>query len=119
MSTYDDDAFWDALAPLMFAPEKLQHAAADAASIARLIGLPAQARVLDHCCGAGAHAIELARRGYVVTGVDRTHAYLARARKAAQDAGVDVEWVEADVRSFTREASFDAAINLSTSFGCF
>ena len=38
--------------------------------IARELGLPAGARILDVGCGTGRHAVELARRGYRVTGVD-------------------------------------------------
>lgn len=41
-------------------------------------------RVLDIGCGTGRHAIELARRGYPVTGIDLSANQLARAREKAR-----------------------------------
>jgi 2-polyprenyl-3-methyl-5-hydroxy-6-metoxy-1,4-benzoquinol methylase len=45
--------------------------------------IPDNASVLDLCCGPGHHSLELARRGFRVTGVDRTRAYLDAARRAS------------------------------------
>jgi SAM-dependent methyltransferase len=63
--------------------------------------------------------LELARRGFRVTGVDRTAAYLEQARRQAEAEGLTVEWVQADMREFCRPDAFDAAINLYTAFGYF
>jgi SAM-dependent methyltransferase len=114
MATYDRDDFWEAFAPSLFEPSRLQRAAEEAGALVRLLQIAPPARVLDLCSGPGAHAIELARRGFTVTGVDRTRAYLERARAA----GARVEWVEADMREFRREGAFEAALNIDTSFGC-
>ncbi|NIV31492.1 MAG: methyltransferase domain-containing protein, partial [Anaerolineae bacterium] len=54
-----------------------------------------------------------------MTGVDRTAAYLQKARDAAGVEGLAVEWIEADAREFLRPAAFDLAINMYTSFGYF
>jgi SAM-dependent methyltransferase len=54
------------------------------------------ARVLDAGCGAGRIAIELARRGYDVVGVDLDPSMLAIAREQAPD----IEWIESDLTSF-------------------
>jgi SAM-dependent methyltransferase len=116
---HEDDAFWEALAPAFAAPERTRMAATDVAAFVSLLGLQAGARVLDLAAGAGAHAVELARRGFVVTGVDRTRAFLDRARASGQAAQVQVEWIEADMRGFAREGEFDAVVNLYTSFGFF
>jgi len=89
------------------------------AALTALLGLPSGARVLDLAAGTGGHAVELARRGLRVTGVDRTKSFLDRAEKAASEAAVQVEWVEADMREFVREGGFDAILNLYTSFGFF
>lgn len=47
-------------------------------------------RVLDAGCGTGRVAIELARRGHTVTGLDVDDSMVAEARRDAQQAGVDV-----------------------------
>jgi 2-polyprenyl-3-methyl-5-hydroxy-6-metoxy-1,4-benzoquinol methylase len=74
--------------------------------------------ILDMGCGTGRHSIELARRGYRVTGVDLSNGMLAEAGAAAQAAGVQVEWVQSDATQFRSPRLFDAAICLCEgSFG--
>jgi len=68
--------------------------------------------ILDMGCGTGRHAVELARRGFRMTGVDLSSGMLAEARKAADMAGVTVEWIHADATAFTADSAFDAAICL-------
>jgi SAM-dependent methyltransferase len=68
--------------------------------------------VLDIGCGTGRHAVELAKRGYEVTGVDISSGMLAEARKATKRAGVRVEWIRADATKFRSRRKFDAAICL-------
>jgi 2-polyprenyl-3-methyl-5-hydroxy-6-metoxy-1,4-benzoquinol methylase len=79
------------------------------------LGLDAGARVLDVACGHGRHSLELARRGFRVTGVDLSPRSLELARKAAKGESLDVEFVERDARELDFDAEFDAAINLFTS----
>ena len=81
-----------------------------------VLDLPPGASLLDLACGHGRHAIELDRRGFQVTGVDLSPSHLALAREAATDAGVDVTWVEADMRE-PPPGPFDAVINLFSAFG--
>jgi SAM-dependent methyltransferase len=76
-------------------------------------------RVLDLPCGQGRHSIELARRGYEVTGVDLSSFMLEVAKKRAAAAGVEVRWLEGDMRRPIRGESFDVILNLFTSFGYF
>ena len=116
---HEDDEFWATIAPILFGRERRDRAAVETAQILSLIGVDAGASILDLCCGVGRHAVELARLGYRVTGVDRTSGYLDEARERAKDAGVEVELVEEDMRSFRREGAFDAVLNLFTSFGYF
>lgn len=62
--------------------------------------------VLDACCGTGDLAIEAARAGGRVTGVDFSERMLERARRKAPE----LEWLQADVMSLPFvAASFDAA----------
>jgi len=76
------------------------------------LGIAPGSRVLDMGCGTGRHSVELARRGYAVTGVDQSARMLAEARAAANQAGVEAEWVQADATRFTCEPQFDGAICL-------
>jgi len=62
--------------------------------------LPPGSRILDLGCGTGRHSVELAKRGYQITGVDISSGMLAEAKKAAKKAGVEVEWIEADCCDF-------------------
>jgi 2-polyprenyl-3-methyl-5-hydroxy-6-metoxy-1,4-benzoquinol methylase len=68
--------------------------------------------ILDMGCGTGRHAIELAKRGYFVTGVDISRGMLAEADKIAGGAGVEVEWIQSDATRFVAPHLYDAAICL-------
>jgi cyclopropane fatty-acyl-phospholipid synthase-like methyltransferase len=70
------------------------------------------ATILDVGCGTGRHAIELARRGYAVTGMDISSGMLAQARKHAKEAGVEVTWVQANAARMRLGQQFDAVICL-------
>lgn len=74
--------------------------------------LPTGSALLDVGCGTGRHSIELAKRGYKVTGVDISSGMLTEAKKAAIDAGVSIEWIHSDAVKFTPTKSFDAVICL-------
>jgi SAM-dependent methyltransferase len=76
-------------------------------------------RVLDLCCGFGRITAELARRGFTATGVDLTEGYLRTAREDAAHENLDIEYLNADARSFRRPGAFDLAVNLYISFGYF
>ncbi|HEX5819523.1 MAG TPA: class I SAM-dependent methyltransferase [Gemmatimonadales bacterium] len=68
-------------------------------------------RVLDLACGTGRHALAAARLGAVVTAVDRDAARLALGRRAAEEAGLDVEWLEADLEApWPAWSVFDAVL---------
>lgn len=58
---------------------------------------PALGRALDIGCGTGDHAVNLARRGWDVTGVDVVPRALDAALAKATGAGVDVRFLDADV----------------------
>lgn len=118
MEWFEDETLWRELYPYVFPAERVAAAEGQVAQILALSGVTAGA-VLDLCCGPGRHAVELARRGLAVTGVDRSAYLLERARERALAAGVDLEWVLDDMRRFKRAESFDLACNLFTSFGYF
>jgi SAM-dependent methyltransferase len=76
-------------------------------------------RILDLACGQGRHGIELARRGYEVTGVDLSDYLLDVAAARARAAGVKLRLVKGDMREVLAGARFDVALSLFTSFGYF
>ena len=85
----------------MFADRKFEVADNQVANILELAGLEGGS-VLDLACGPGRHAAVLAKRGFRVTGVDLSPSLLRRARDRARAEGVDVEWVQEDMRCFVR-----------------
>lgn len=82
-------------------------------------GQPGPARILDVCCGYGRHSVELARRGFRVTGVDVSETQIAHARERAAEAGLKPEFIVGDARDMPVRDSYDAAINMFLSFGYF
>lgn len=111
--------FWERTAPFQFSARRWAVAPEEIERVVALLGLTPGMRVLDMPCGLGRHSLELARRGFVVTGVDRTAAFLEEAKRRAAAEGLSVEFVQADMREFRRPETFDVAINLFTSFGYF
>jgi SAM-dependent methyltransferase len=87
--------------------------------IEALLELVPPRKILDLPCGQGRHAIELARRGYEVTGVDLSPYMLGVARERADASGVRVRWLAGDMREALPGDTFDLILNLFTSFGYF
>jgi SAM-dependent methyltransferase len=116
---YENDRFWQAALPILFPEERRRAAAGEVENLLRLAGISEGGAVLDLPCGVGRHSVELARRGFRVTGVDRTRLYLEKAARAAQQAGVRLQLVQEDMRRFCRRGAFALAVNLFTSFGYF
>ncbi len=84
------------------------------------LGLRRGAKILDAGCGIGRHAIELAKRGFHVVGVDFVSTLLDRARANAASAGCEtVEFILDDCRTFDLRRQFDAAICLYDVVGSF
>src|SRR5207248_11448120 len=84
-----------------------------------LLRLRPPLRILDLPCGQGRHAIELARRGYDVTGVDLSPYLLGVAKARSEAAGLKVRWLDGDMRRPLAGERFDLVLNLFTSFGYF
>ncbi|WP_340106741.1 class I SAM-dependent methyltransferase [Rhodohalobacter sp. 8-1] len=75
--------------------------------------------IVDVGCGRGRHSIELAERGYNVTGFDLSPQAIERADRIASDRGLqNVTFLVNDMRQ-PLAGRFDAAINLFTTFGYF
>jgi 2-polyprenyl-3-methyl-5-hydroxy-6-metoxy-1,4-benzoquinol methylase len=89
----------------------------DADFLERALELTPGSRVLDVACGNGRHAVELARRGCRVTGVDLSREFLDLARQAATAANVSVEYRLSEMRDLPATGEFDAAYCWGNSFG--
>jgi SAM-dependent methyltransferase len=92
----DYDARWSAMA----ARGEPVHGEAD------LVASLLPDTVLDAGCGTGRVAIELARRGIDVVGVDLDQPMLAAARRKAPQ----LEWVQADLATLALERFFDVVV---------
>src|SRR5437899_4677227 len=84
-----------------------------------LLTLRPPQRILDLPCGQGRHAIELARRGYDVTGADLSPYLLEVAEERGRARGDRVRWLSGDMRRPIAGESFDVVLNLFTSLGYF
>ncbi len=69
-------------------------------------------KILDIGCGTGRHSIELAKRGYSVTGVDLSESQLGRARIKAKEQGQEVDFQLRDARNLNFVQEFDLVIML-------
>jgi SAM-dependent methyltransferase len=116
---HEDDTFWELMASKMFGEERWTAAVTEIDLIEARLDINPGAHILDMGCGPGRHSLELARRGYLVSGVDRTATYLERARRKAREEDLQVEFIQEDMRNFSRPDHYDAALMLFTTFGYF
>jgi len=118
---FTDEGFWTAYASLLFDERRWAETPAVVDGALALAGMQNRngLAVLDLCCGPGRHALEFARRGHAVCGVDLTQPYLDAAADSARAEGIRLDLIKADARAFSRPGAFDLAVNLYTSFGYF
>ena len=116
---FSDEWFWETYGPLMFDPQRMAETPREVDAIIKMTGLARGARILDCCCGMGRHTMELASRGYNLTGIDLSKGYLNKASDRAMKEGLSIEWNHMNVMDLKRENEFDGIINMFTSFGYF
>lgn len=78
--------------------------------IEKEIGYDKTKSILDIGCGTGRHSIELAKRGYKVTGFDLSEAQLKRAKEKADAEKVQVQFLKQDARYFSFADKYDLII---------
>ncbi len=116
---FESEKFWDVVAPIMFSRKRWSTAKEEVTSLLSLIKQKEPCRLLDQACGPGRHALEFARRGFDVTGVDRTAQYIDEAKKRASSENLEAQFNCEDMRTFKRPKAYDLIVNLFTSFGYF
>lgn len=116
---HDQDEFWETHTKVMFSEERIERTRDQVTALIALLNIKPDYAILDLCCGVGRHSLELARREFKVTGVDRTRHYLEIARTQAEEEKLDVNFIEADMREFQKESSYDVVLSMFTSFGYF
>lgn len=80
--------------------------------IEKEIGYDKSTKILDIGCGTGRHAIELAKRGYSVVGIDLSESQLKRAREKAAQQNLKIDFQRYDARELLFKSEFDLAIML-------
>ena len=94
---YDDECF-------------TQGTAGECDFIEKEINFDKSLKILDIGCGTGRHALELAKRGYTVTGIDLSESQLERAREKAIAMDLHVDFQKHDARRLPFKGEFDLAI---------
>jgi SAM-dependent methyltransferase len=99
----DDDPFYVAIGDFQGEDYRRNAFAAgtdeEVAALRRLVDLPEGTRLLDVGCGDARHLRALAADGVAGTGVDVSPGLIAAGRRAATDAGVDLDLRVGDARS--------------------
>lgn len=67
-------------------------------------------RILDAGCGTGSYSVELAKRGYVVAGLDSSAELVSVARAKAEEAGVPVIFQVGDILELPSRPSYDGIL---------
>jgi cyclopropane fatty-acyl-phospholipid synthase-like methyltransferase len=106
------NSFWEKMVP----PEATE---ADLGFLSNHLATEPPARILDMPCGAGRHALGLARLGYDVTGVDLSEDAVAQASATANDATLPARFVRGDMRRFEADEPFDALVCFGNSISYF
>jgi len=87
--------------------------------IERTVEPIAGSELLDVGCGRGRHAIEFAKRGLQVTGLDLSERSLEIAREKAAEENLNITFIAGDMRNPVGQNRFDGVVNLFTAFGYF
>lgn len=82
-------------------------------SLQQILSLIPGRRALDLACGEGRNSIYLAQHGFEVNGVDISPRGLERARRRAAEAGVSVDFIEADLDQWRPQGVYHLILNFN------
>jgi len=102
--------FWRAAV----SPEQT-HAEAD--FLQQQLQVSGPAKILDVPCGGGRLALDLAARGFRLTGIDISSEFIEEAKTQSVERNLSVEWHNGDMRELPWPGEFDAAFSFGNSFG--
>lgn len=119
MADWTDSFFTGFWGALQRAPSLVDAAPSEAHFLRRALRLKRDGSVADIPCGDGRIALELARAGCDVLGVDGCRKSLRRARHSFRAAGLTGRFSVGDLRDLRVDGRFDAVINWGGSFGYF
>ena len=63
--------------------------------------------ILELCCGTGRLTIPIAQEGYDISGVAYTASMLEQAKEKASEAGLKIEFIEADISTLDLQNKYD------------
>ena len=72
-----------------------------------MVEVSARLRSVEIGCGTGGNAVWLAKQGWKVTAVDYSVVAIERGMRMAAEAGVDIEFIEADASKFQPRGHYD------------
>lgn len=101
---------------LLYFKRDEQEAAAFIDALVTKLQPPVNSRMLDVACGKGRHSIQLAGKGFFVTGIDISDDSIFEAKESENDR---LEFFVHDMRLPFRMNYYDYAFNFFTSFGYF
>jgi SAM-dependent methyltransferase len=106
------EAFGDALGEGYLKYPWMGSTVPDCDYLERVLDVKPGARLLDVGCGVARHVVELARRGYRMTGIDVSRGLLRVGERLAREASVDVDLRHLDARLLDYDSEFDAAYSV-------
>lgn len=74
-------------------------------------------KIVDFGCGTGNHAIRLQKRGYLLTGVDRSHDMIVQAREKTDYENLKIPYQCINIQNYQGDELFDAAIMMFAVLG--
>jgi len=103
----------------LYAEQDTLLAKSEVENILNLIPLHTGQTILDVGCGYGRHAVEFAKRGFLVTGIDLAPKQIEAAKRRAKEAGVGIHFILGDARKMEFREEFEIVLSLFLTFGFF